>query len=190
MSQHITSRTRRLTRGGAVLAGAAALGIGVLAAPASAAGEHDWSGVAECESGGDWSINTGNGYYGGLQFYQPTWEGYGGLEFAPRADLASPAEQIAVAERVLDGQGIGAWPVCGQYLTAGTTPVPGDPAPAPVPAPAPAPADGTYTVQPGDTLSSIAASQGVAGGWQALYAANQATIDNPNLIHVGQTLVL
>ncbi|WP_283398475.1 transglycosylase family protein, partial [Modestobacter marinus] len=125
MSQHLTSRTRRLTRGGAVLAGAAALGIGVLAAPASAAtaGQHDWSGVAQCESGGNWSINTGNGYYGGLQFSQPTWEGYGGLEFAPRADLASPADQITAAERGLGGQGIAARPTCGQYLAPGPTPV-------------------------------------------------------------------
>ncbi|MGY5885625.1 transglycosylase family protein [Modestobacter lacusdianchii] len=185
MSHTNTSRTRRLTRGGAVLAGATAIGIGVLAAPASAAGEHDWSGVADCESSGNWQINTGNGYYGGLQFYQPTWEGYGGLEFAPRADLATPAQQIAVAERVLVGQGIGAWPVCGQYLTGGTTAV-ADPAPAP----APAPSGGSYTVQPGDTLGSIASAQGVAGGWRALYAANQGTISDPHLIYVGQQLAL
>lgn len=73
----------------------------------------DWDAIAACESGGDWSTNTGNGFYGGLQFTQGTWEAYGGLSYAPRADLASREAQIAVAERVLDGQGIGAWPVCG-----------------------------------------------------------------------------
>jgi hypothetical protein len=71
-----------------------------------------WATIAACESGGNWAINTGNGYYGGLQFAQSTWEAYGGLTYAPRADLASPAEQIAVAERTLASQGWGAWPAC------------------------------------------------------------------------------
>jgi len=69
-----------------------------------------------CESGGNWSINTGNGYYGGLQFNSSTWAAYGGLSYAPRADLASRAEQIAVAEKVLANQGAGAWPTCGKSL--------------------------------------------------------------------------
>jgi hypothetical protein len=108
-----TSMTRaRTLRGGALVVGAAALGIGVLAAPASAA-THDWSGVAKCESGGNWSTNTGNSFYGGLQFTASTWAAYGGTAYAPRADLASPSAQVAVAEKVLAGQGIGAWPVCG-----------------------------------------------------------------------------
>jgi phage-related minor tail protein len=77
---------------------------------------HNWDAVAMCESGGNWSINTGNGYYGGLQFSQSTWDAFGGQEFAPRADLATKAEQIAVAERVLVGQGPGAWPTCGRNL--------------------------------------------------------------------------
>jgi LysM repeat protein len=68
-----------------------------------------WDGVAACESGGNWAINTGNGYYGGLQFTQQTWAGAGGLAYAPRADLASPAQQIAVASRL----GMNNWPVCG-----------------------------------------------------------------------------
>jgi hypothetical protein len=133
MSRHLTMThaLRRSFRGGAVVLGTAAVGIGLVAAPASAA-EHNWDGVAECESSGNWSINTGNGYYGGLQFSQSTWEAYGGLDFAPRADLASKDQQIAVAERTLDGQGVGAWPSCGRHLTAGS------PAPAPAPA-APAP---------------------------------------------------
>lgn len=74
----------------------------------------NWDAVAACESGGNWHINTGNGFYGGLQFTYSTWLGYGGGAYAPRADLASREQQIAVAERVLAGQGIGAWPVCGR----------------------------------------------------------------------------
>ena len=77
---------------------------------------HDWDAVAQCESGGNWSINTGNGYYGGLQFSAQTWAGFGGTAYAPRADLATKSEQIAVAERVLAVQGAGAWPTCGRNL--------------------------------------------------------------------------
>ena len=194
---HLSDRARNRLRGAAVVVGAVA-GLGVLPAHGQAAPTHDWSGVAECESSGDWHINTGNGYYGGLQFYQPTWEGYGGLDYAPRADLASPAEQIAVAERVLVGQGIGAWPVCGKYLRDGTTPVAAAPAPAPEPVRASSegerasraerPSGGTYTVQPGDTLGSIAAAHGTSGGWEGLFALNSDRISDPNLIYVGQEL--
>ncbi len=81
--------------------------------PASAATVKTWDKVADCESSGNWAINTGNGYYGGLQFSQPTWEAYGGRKYAPRADLATKSQQITVAEKVLQGQGPGAWPVCG-----------------------------------------------------------------------------
>jgi hypothetical protein len=86
--------------------------------PAQHAPAHDWSGVAMCESSGNWSINTGNGYYGGLQFSPSTWAAFGGLAHAPRADLATPAQQIAVAEKVLVVQGVGAWPTCGELLIA------------------------------------------------------------------------
>ena len=82
------------------------------AAPASSGGAN-WSAIAACESGGNWSANTGNGFYGGLQFTQQTWLAYGGGRYASSANLATPAQQIAVAQRVLAGQGIGAWPVCG-----------------------------------------------------------------------------
>jgi LysM repeat protein len=82
------------------------------AAPASSGGAN-WSAIAACESGGNWSANTGNGFYGGLQFTEQTWLGYGGGQYASSANLATEAQQIAVAERVLAGQGIGAWPVCG-----------------------------------------------------------------------------
>jgi LysM repeat protein len=176
-------RNRSLRRGAVVL-GAAAIGIGVLAAPASAQ-EHDWSGVAECESSGNWHINTGNGYYGGLQFSSPTWLGHGGGQYAPRADLATPAQQIAVAERVLLTQGVGAWPTCGRHLRSGTTAAP---APARAPAAAAPSSGGTYTVRSGDTLAKIAGAQGVDGGWRALWAANRGKVGNPDMIHVGQRL--
>jgi Transglycosylase-like domain len=71
----------------------------------------DWDAIAECESGGNWHINTGNGYYGGLQFAQATWEGAGGLLYADRADLATREQQIAVASRL----SLTAWPHCGQF---------------------------------------------------------------------------
>ncbi|MFK4867214.1 transglycosylase family protein [Streptomyces sp. CSMPJR101] len=79
-----------------------------------------WGCVAQCESGGDWHINTGNGHYGGLQFSQSTWEAFGGLKFAPRADLASRHEQITIAVKVVAVQGWGAWPQCSRrYGLAG-----------------------------------------------------------------------
>ncbi|MFK0063450.1 transglycosylase family protein [Streptomyces werraensis] len=83
------------------------------AGAASAADGETWDRVAECESGGSWSQNTGNGYYGGLQLTQDDWENYGGLEFAPSADEASRNQQITVAERILADQGVGKWRACG-----------------------------------------------------------------------------
>jgi hypothetical protein len=82
------------------------------AAPASSGGAN-WSAIAACESGGNWSASTGNGFYGGLQFSEQTWLAYGGGQYASSANQATEAQQIAVAQRVLGGQGIGAWPVCG-----------------------------------------------------------------------------
>ena len=82
------------------------------AAPASSGGAN-WSAIAACESGGNWSDNTGNGFYGGLQFTEQTWLGYGGGQYASSANQASAAQQIAVAQGYCAGQGIGAWPVCG-----------------------------------------------------------------------------
>jgi hypothetical protein len=75
-----------------------------------------WDRIADCESGGNWSINTGNGYYGGLQMLGSTWRAYGGGQFAPRADLASRAQQITVAERIRADAGFGAWPACARQL--------------------------------------------------------------------------
>ena len=134
-----TTTTTR-TRSFRVSSVAAAAGLATMAGiatsgAASAADGATWDRVAACESGGDWSINTGNGFYGGLQFVQSTWEGFGGLDYAPRADMASRAQQIAIAENVLAVQGPGAWPVCSVRagLTAG-----GSSAPAPAPAEQPA----------------------------------------------------
>lgn len=81
-------------------------------APASSGGAN-WSAIAACESGGNWAASTGNGFYGGLQFTQQTWLANGGGRYASSANLATPAQQIAVAQNVLASQGIGAWPVCG-----------------------------------------------------------------------------
>ncbi|ASF12364.1 putative resuscitation-promoting factor [Nocardia brasiliensis NBRC 14402] len=83
---------------------------GLSTATASA---HNWDAVAQCESGGNWAIETGNGFSGGLQFTQSTWEANGGVG---RPSNASRAEQIRVAENVLATQGAGAWPVCGAHL--------------------------------------------------------------------------
>lgn len=85
------------------------------AAPSVSSGSV-WDRLAQCESGGNWSINTGNGYYGGLQFSQSTWVGVGGLQYASRADLASREQQIAAAEVLLQSSGWGAWPSCSAQL--------------------------------------------------------------------------
>ncbi|MFF5976365.1 transglycosylase family protein [Streptomyces sp. NPDC012769] len=129
-----------------------------------------WGCVAECESGGDWHANTGNGFYGGLQFWQPTWDEFGGGRYARRADLATRAQQITVAEEVLRIQGWGAWPVCSRrYGLSGRA----------------------HVVQPGDTLSSIARRFKIRGGWQALYEANRAAVGpDPNRLTVGTMLRL
>src|SRR4051812_2520467 len=99
MSQHVHTPARRLFRAGTVVAGTAALGTALAlgATPAQAA-SHDWTGVAQCESGGNWHINSGNGYYGGLQFSASTWRGYGGTQYAARGDPAPPAPQNALGQ--------------------------------------------------------------------------------------------
>ncbi|WP_164860551.1 transglycosylase family protein [Rhodococcus sp. X156] len=237
----------------------------IFASPASAAG-NDWDAVAQCESTGNWSINSGNGFSGGLQFTPSTWKAFGG---SGSAHNASKSEQIAVAERVLAGQGKGAWPVCGKNLGSGnasassstakatTKSAPKAQAPkaattqkaqapkasaakaqapkastakaqapkasaakaqapkastakaqAPKASAAKAQAPKassakattkakaakssgkTYTVKSGDTLSSIASTQGVSGGYQALFSINKGKISNPNMIFAGQTLTL
>jgi LysM repeat protein len=81
--------------------------------PPASSGGVNWSAIAACESGGNWAADTGNGFYGGLQFTEQTWLANGGGRYASSANLATPAQQIAVAQNVLASQGIGAWPVCG-----------------------------------------------------------------------------
>ncbi|MFJ9523409.1 transglycosylase family protein [Kitasatospora sp. NPDC101801] len=104
------NRLRMVLMGGAV----AALPVAglVTATSASAASSSTWDAVAQCESTGNWNINTGNGFSGGLQFTPSTWAAYGGTQYAGSADQASKGQQIAVAEKVLASQGPGAWPVC------------------------------------------------------------------------------
>ncbi|OKI97195.1 LysM peptidoglycan-binding domain-containing protein [Kitasatospora sp. CB01950] len=104
------NRVRAAVVGGALLAAPVA-GL-VTANTASAADVATWDKVAQCESGGNWSINTGNGFYGGLQFTSSTWAAFGGTAYASQANQATKAQQIAVAEKVLASQGPGAWPVC------------------------------------------------------------------------------
>lgn len=243
---------------------AAALAIGGVAAAtmsmpaANAVDGATWDALAQCESGGNWSINTGNGFYGGLQFTQQSWNGVG-MSGSPAT--ASRAQQIEAGERLLAIQGWGAWPACsaklGLYGKTGAAPTYTEPtttvaaqsqtqqtytapaaqaapaapaaqaAPAAVEAPAAAPAApvapaapaveapaapaaapaaeapvaaapvaapkaaaGTYTVVPGDSLSLIAAKLGVAGGYQAIAAANTDIIYNVDLIFPGQVLTI
>ncbi|ETT28136.1 hypothetical protein RAJCM14343_2850 [Rhodococcus aetherivorans] len=89
---------------------------------ANAAPDSDWDRLAQCESGGNWGINTGNGYQGGLQFSPSTWNAYGGGEYAATANQATREQQITVAERVLAGQGWGAWPSCSSSLGLSSAP--------------------------------------------------------------------
>ncbi|MER7703007.1 transglycosylase family protein [Kitasatospora sp. NPDC097605] len=150
----LSGRTRR------AIAALGVAGIGLTipcltAGTASAASVATWDKVAQCESGGNWSINTGNGFYGGLQFTNSTWSAFGGTAFAARADLATKDQQIATAEKVLAVQGPGAWPVCSVQagLTKGGTPAAVDtsaaaePA-AQTPAPAAKPAEKPAAQQP------------------------------------------
>ncbi len=217
-----------------------------------------WDALAQCESGGNWSINTGNGFYGGLQFTQQSWNGVG-MSVSPATGTRAPP--IEAGERLLAIQGWGAWPACsaklGLYGKTGAAPTYTEPtttvaaqsqtqqtytapaaqaapaapaaqaAPAAVEAPAAAPAApvapaapaveapaapaaapaaeapvaaapvaapkaaaGTYTVVPGDSLSLIAAKLGVAGGYQAIAAANTDIIYNVDLIFPGQVLTI
>lgn len=212
----------RKTRTTAVLAGAALLApLGLLAATGNAAAADGgvWDRIAQCESGGNWHINTGNGYYGGLQFSASTWRGYGGTAYAPTADQATKSQQIAVATKVQQAQGWGAWPTCsaragasgsapaagsasgsgsgsGSGSTSGSTSGSATTKSAPSKTPERSTGNtsrgssrGDYTVRAGDTLSGIAARHGTT--WQQLYAANKAVVGgDPDLIVPGQRLEL
>ena len=208
--KHRRVRSSRLTRFG-VAAGTTGAAIAlpmVGATGAHAASVSTWDKVAACESTNNWSINTGNGFYGGLQFTQSTWAEFGGLKYAARADLATKAQQIAIAEKVLAVQGPGAWPVCGPKagLTKAMADTSGSAAAATSTAKSTPKATtkssssaassskttgATYKVVSGDTLAGIAGDHDVTGGWQKLYAANKSVIgDNPNLIYPNQVLTL
>ena len=199
----------------------AAVAVPLLAVgPASAATSAEWDAVAQCESGGNWSINTGNGYYGGLQFSASTWAAYGGTQYAAQANQASKSQQIAVAEKVLASQGKGAWPVCGTGLSSATysggssssssnsssntssrsteeqsasrsTDRPAAKKTVTTPTGKKVKkGDGEYKVVKGDTLSSIAEKHQVKGGWQKLFKLNKDIITDADFIYPGQQLHL
>ena len=185
----------RALASGLAIAALATAGIGLTAVPADAASTSTWDRLAQCEASGNWHIDTGNGYYGGLQFSLATWRGYGGS--GNPAD-ASKATQIRIAEKVLAGQGWGAWPSCSARLGLHGT----SSATSAVHAAKPRAkhhrhhakhhvklSGKSYTVRSGDTLSKIAHKKHVKGGWHRLAAANPA-IHNPNRIYVGQRLHL
>ncbi|WP_367040410.1 transglycosylase family protein [Streptomyces sp. Je 1-332] len=150
--------------------------------PGSVAGAYDcsrtegaWSCLAKCESTSRWNANTGNGFYGGLQFKQSTWEEFGGRKYAPRADLATKAEQIKVAEKVLRVQGWNAWPVCSKKIPKEIREGWGI----------------VHVVKAGETLSSIARRYDVKGGWKALYQANRKEVGaKPDRLAIGTELVI
>ncbi|CAM5687867.1 LysM peptidoglycan-binding domain-containing protein [Streptomyces griseomycini] len=209
-----TRDSARKTRASAVLAGAALLaplGLLTVTGSATAADGGVWDRIAQCESGGDWHINTGNGYYGGLQFSASTWRAYGGTAYAPTADRATKSQQIAVATKVQRAQGWGAWPTCSARAGASGSAPAADPVtaeetpskasePAKASRPAKGPARsaghvdrdasrGDYTVRAGDTLSGVAARHGTT--WQHLYAVNKSTVGaDPDVIVPGLRLDL
>jgi nucleoid-associated protein YgaU len=190
--------------GGLAVASLAAAG------SAEAATDTQWDRLAKCESGGNWGINTGNGFYGGLQFTSSTWKAYGGQKYARTADQATREEQIQIGAKVAAGQGWGAWPSCsrkaglhgspatapGSVITrAGDTAASRNTVRKPIATPTNAAKGGSvgkgkHVVRSGETLSSIAKSNKVGGGWQALFAANRSNLKNPNVLRVGQVLSL
>lgn len=207
---------RTVARRGATVAAISAAGLALSATAANATtSTSTWDALAQCESGGNWATNTGNGYSGGLQFSPSTWSAYGGT--GSPAD-ATREQQIAVAEQVQASQGWGAWPSCAAQLGlsgggTGTAPVQSVPVqsvpvqsatlqsapvqaattaqvPAAKHATAVALSGETYTLQAGDTLSIVADKLGIAGGWQHLADANLDTISDPNLVFEGQVIQL
>lgn len=214
MSTHAkTTKTTLLRRGMArtatTLAGGALVATGMLATGTAANAASGWDDVAACESGGDWSINTGNGFGGGLQFTDSTWRAFGG---SGQPEDASRSEQIQVAERVKAEQGMNAWPTCSKKTgntdssantesdsgsssssdsessdssdsegvrSSASTEKPAQPV-------APAAPGAGHTVAAGETLSSIAAANGVS--WQSV--AQRNALADPDSLSVGQQLAL
>jgi LysM repeat protein len=167
------------------------------AGPASAAGVN-WDRLAQCESGGRWHINTGNGYYGGLQFSRSTWKSNGGAKYASTADRASKAEQIAIAKKLYAKRGLSPWPVCGRKagvkITSPAKKPTGKPSKKPTGKPSRKPTGKPtgkiYVVKSGDTLAKIAAKYHVKGGWRALYQLNRKVLSAPSRIYPGQRITL
>ncbi|GAB1639827.1 transglycosylase family protein [Krasilnikovia sp. MM14-A1259] len=173
------------------------------AAPASASSVN-WDAIAKCESGGRWHVNTGNGYYGGLQFSRGTWAGHGGTKYAGTADKATREQQIAVAEHVLRSQGIHAWPVCGAKAGSSTPHRTAAHKAGKAHRAHKAPrahkahrahkaqAHGrVHIVRVGETLASIAEKHHIKGGWRTLFKLNRGVLGgNPHLIRPGQHLAL
>jgi cell wall-associated NlpC family hydrolase len=197
--RHFIPRRRRRAVTATVTSATLAAG-GLLAGTASAAPDVNWDAVAACESGGNWAANTGNGFYGGLQYTLSTWHANGGLG---NPASATREQQISVAQRVLTTQGIGAWPVCGRHASdsAPATPakhtapaLPKHAAPvvpaAPPASPVPIVPTSDYVVASGDTLAQIATAHTMPGGWQQIYDNNRDTITDPNVIIIGQHLKL
>ncbi len=207
---------KRVTKTAAVTGIAAAVPmVGMAATPANAASTSTWERLAMCESSGNWHINTGNGFYGGLQFTRSTWTGFGGGKYASRADHATKSQQIEIAEKVLKVQGWGAWPACSAKLGLGSSDKGGSPntraqsqerkqhssrssrgtARPKIVAKSThtrhAVSGARYVVRSGDTLSTIAQAQGVDGGWRALWKLNRKLVgNNPNLIFPHEKLRL
>ncbi|MFK0290356.1 transglycosylase family protein [Streptomyces sp. NPDC090442] len=203
----LRGRGARGVTAAAVLLAAGALGA-VSDEPAEAVSTGTWDRLAQCESGGNWRIDTGNGFSGGLQFGHSTWHSYGGGAYAARASRASRTQQIQVAERVLARQGWGAWPACSASLGLHGTPHGGRVHTLPARSHAapkhahkhrPVPAEKTHkkplrrisgatvTVNIGDTLSGIATVHGKP--WQEIYRKNRQVIgEDPNLIYPGTHL--
>ncbi|GAA4612085.1 transglycosylase family protein [Saccharopolyspora hordei] len=186
-----TSRTvARVAVAGAVVASPIAI--------APMANAADWDALAQCESSGNWSTNTGNGYYGGLQFSQSTWAAYGGTQYAKSAHQATREQQIAVAEKVLAAQGANAWPGCTAKVnwTSGSTKTSTKVTKKKVSSTTQTGKSTTkttvktngadYTVQPGDTLSKIGEQFGVS--YKTIAERNSHIISDPDLIFPGQQL--
>ncbi|MDO5512455.1 resuscitation-promoting factor Rpf1 domain-containing protein [Corynebacterium sp.] len=188
MARH-TRKTVSFTTKFAATTAAFGTAAALMAPAAAAAPDSDWDRLAQCEAGGNWHINTGNGYHGGLQFSPSTWRAYGGTEFAPYAYQATREQQIAVAERTLAGQGWGAWPSCSARLGLNSAPTPRTvPTQTPVQVPAPVQQAAQQAEGSSDALAVDAlynhirgtlASYGVAvpAGIEAAYAANRDNFD-------------
>lgn len=202
--KHRNSSTtgRKIAR--VALTGAVAAAPFAAALPAaSAAPQSTWDKVAQCEGSGNWKTNTGNGFAGGLQFTPSTWKAYGGTQFSSNANQASREQQIAVAERVLQAQGPGAWPVCSKKAgltksggldnqqvssqktssSKSTSKVEHKKS---TPKPSTSQQQGDYTVQAGDTLGQIGTKLGK--DWHKIFEVNKELLKNPNLIQAGQHL--